>query len=407
MYGQTMASDPKTGQARRAIDAAHAALVGTDASAADASFDVAGLLWAWRALAPRVHPWAASDVVDVDALAGVLARWPGATAGAAFVVGGDLGVVDVRAVTVFDRAARALADACTLGLEQEKLRHGLSAPAAALKAHFASPDAARATLMAVRDADVPVVAGVDVDIRVDVDVDRDALVVVGAGALRVYDLLSPYVRRHKVDLALVGRHGSAVDDDDVYRGLAALFARAPEALAERRAVEAEVGFVDGGGVFVVDVDALREDDVDRRARSLVAPLKRAHKGAALVGVVDVALLPAVLRQLSRVKAVRGLCRGTTSSHPRAFVDAADRGTYGFGADASLRSLPSLLLGSVDEDGVVGAVDVAAAAAAFGVDRGAVDVVAVAADADRDDDSAAGLAALAAVVAVAPGARGTR
>lgn len=403
MYGQTMASDPKTGQAWRAIDAAHAALVGTDQGAADASFDVSGLLWAWRALAPRVHPLAQSDVVDVDALAGVLARWPGATAGAAFVVGGDLGVVDVRGVTVFDRAARALADACTLGLEQEKLRHGLSAPAAALKAHFASPDDARVALMAVRDADVPVVAGVDVDIRVDVAGVSDAVVFAGAGALRVYDLLSPYVRRHKVDLALVGRQGSAVDDDDVYRGLAALFARAPEAAAERRAVEAEVGFTDGGAVFVVDVDALREDDVDRRARSLVAPLKRAHKGAALVGVVDVALLPDVLRQVQRVRAVRGLCRGTTSSHPRAFVDAADRGTYGFGADAPLRALPSLLVGSVDEDGIVGAVDVVAAAAAFGVDRGAVDVVAVAAD----DDSAAGLAALAAVVAIEPGARGTR
>lgn len=356
------------------------------------AYDVGPLLWHWRQLRPRAHPGGKDDAVDVAALVDVLGRRPDALTAPLLAIDDD-----PRGRPLRQQLSRALADACILGLEQQKLRHGLTVPAATLKQFFASPDVARDTLVAVRDAAVPAVAVGSVVVS-GKDVPAGAHVVAGAVARRLQDLLSPYVRRLRVDLALLGRDGPAdkarVDDDDVYRGLARLNARAPACVDERRGHDDEFG--DDGRVFVVDCARLKEDEVDRRARSLIAPLRKA--GVVIVGVVDVAVLSACLRQ---PRSVQLLCPASQTLRPRVVVDGAGFAFFAGGADDAVGeagdgaclSVVDNAFVSVDDD-CVSAVDVACAAAAVARAFGPAPTIRLAAP---KDESAVALEALAAMV----------
>ncbi|MDP2341148.1 MAG: hypothetical protein Q8O67_09330 [Deltaproteobacteria bacterium] len=276
--------------------------------------DVEGLLWAWRRLAPRCHPGAASDVVDVASLVEVLRRR---------ALGDPILAVDddPRGSPRRQQLARALADACVLALERQKLKHGMTASSSSLQACFASPEDARATLQALADSEPVVVdAGVFEPPEAPVPLlaaisGKELHVVAGGGARRLHDVLSPYVRRLRVELALLGRNGAVVDDDDVYRGLELLNAREPRCVAERRAAEP----FDDAGFFAIDTARVPEEGVDRRARALIGPLKKAN--ITVVGVVDVLLLPCLLAL--RPASVQVLASSTAGpARPRALLEGA-------------------------------------------------------------------------------------
>jgi hypothetical protein len=261
--------------------------------------DIDALLPAWRALVPACHPGASADVIDVASLADVLTRRPTLlSTGVVDVVDADPRGGDRRTAV-----ARAVADALIVRLEGAKIAHGLPAPAAALRQAFLDPDTARDALAAVRDLEqiaVGPLPALDDDARqrlceaiaaVALPA-RPVHVLLGPAVRRVLDLLSPYCRRLRVDLALAGRApGGIPDDDDVYCGLDRLLAAAPETVAERRMADDAEGFVDGDAGFVVDAALLVEDHVDRRARGLVAPLKGSR--AVVVGLVDPGALAAL------------------------------------------------------------------------------------------------------------------
>ncbi|MBM4279967.1 MAG: hypothetical protein FJ137_04195 [Deltaproteobacteria bacterium] len=321
-----MAGPVLHGQARAAALAGAArALSGGD------DVDLDALLPAWRALSPACHPLAGADVVDVPSLVDVLARRPGllSTAGAPGLV--DVVDDDPRGGPPDRAAARALADALVVRLEGRKIAHGLPAPPAALRAAFSDPDTARAALAAVRD--LPAVAlampppprGVDalaIAVATHKAAGHPIHVVVGPAVRRLLDLLSPYCRRLRVDLALAGRPpGGVPDDDDVYRGLDRLLREATDTVAERRAHDAAEGLVDDDVGFVIDGARLVEDLVDRRARGLVPALKRAR--VVVVGVVDggalagLDLVPASTQALVDVRP-----HDDGAPPPGALVDAA-------------------------------------------------------------------------------------
>jgi hypothetical protein len=407
---------------RATADAIAPLVRATDAVAAGADLaaaDVSSLLPALRASAGRSAPLAGADVVDVVTVVGILQRRPGLLDGDGtdpVVIDVDEDLVDPRGAPRAVRAARAVVDAAVLALEAKKLAFGLVAPPAALKASFASPDEARATLLSLRALeDRLVVAASSVAApswAAAMPPDREVHVVAGAGARRVLDVLAPSVRRLRVELALAGRRGAVVDDDDVYRGLQRLHGADPATVAERRAADADEGVVevDDGAGFVVDATALVEDLVDRRARGLVLPLKKARVG--IVGVVDPADLGRVLGRLAEdgvvVRSLQLLVPATIAdddtSHeggadadgPGAVVDAASGHIWpGARASATL-SVPWLGLAT---DGVA-------------VDEGAFTLLQAAAAASLEvglppprllrvvgDDSVASLAALARVVQV--------
>jgi|GEM_PF-1239777 len=309
------------------LASAVAALVGGDA------VDVGPLLPVVRAAGVRAYPGAGADTVDVVALMEVLGRRPELPASLAsddgpagsdseqqqqqllLVAVDDVGTtlgLDPRGAPARHRAARALIDACIIGLESRKLAHGLVATPSSLKASFASPDEARAVLGMVASLSAATVVVVPsssssssslsssslTSLLERLPADRPLHVVVGGGARRLLDVVSPSVRRLRVDLALVGRRGTVVDDDDVYRGLRRLHDDSPATVGERRHTDASEGCWedDDGAVFFIDGTRLVEDLVDRRARSLVLPLKRARAG--IVGVVDDSALSAVLLALA-------------------------------------------------------------------------------------------------------------
>jgi hypothetical protein len=150
-------------------------------------------------------------------------------------------------------------------------------------------------------------------------------VLVGAPVRRVLDVLAPYCRRLRVDLALLGRAPGAVpDDDDVYRGLERLLATEPGCVAERRVGDDDEGFFDTGVGFVIDSVRLGEDLVDRRARGLVAPLKR--KRAVIVGVVDGDALAALPTTPASVTVL-----ASGSRQPSVLVDGGGTGVLPLGA----------------------------------------------------------------------------
>jgi hypothetical protein len=295
--------------------------------------DVDALLPAWRALAPACHPLANADVVDVAALTAVLARRPGLLGGGDDV-GDGRGVVDVvdddpRGGRPAAAVARALADALTVTLESRKIGFGMAAPPAALREAFSDPATARDVLSAVRDlAGVTIAtttssqesatAALTAALSATASPGRPVHIVAGAGVRRILDVLSPYCRRLRVDLALAGRApGAVADDDDAYRGLDRLVRAAAGTVTERRAADADEGFVDTNAGFVIDAARLVEDHVDRRARGLVAALKRAR--VVVVGVVDEAACAA----LDVVPAsTRVLAAGTADGALFALLDAA-------------------------------------------------------------------------------------
>jgi hypothetical protein len=396
------------------VRATDAVAAGVDLAAAD----VSALLPALRMAAGRCAPLAGADVVDVATVVGILQRRPGLLDGDGtdpVVIDVDHDPVDPRGAPRAVRAARAVVDAAVLALEAKKLAFGLVAPPAALKASFASPDEARATLLSLRTLDDRIVVAASSvaapSWAAAMPPDREVHVVAGAGARRVLDVLAPSVRRLRVELALAGRRGAVVDDDDVYRGLQRLHGADPATVAERRAADAEEGVVevDDGAGFVVDATALVEDLVDRRARGLVLPLKKARVG--IVGVVDPADLGRVLAKLADdgvvVRSLQLLVpatiadddtthEGGTDIGPGAVVDAASGHIWpGARATATL-SVPWLGLAT---DGVA-------------VDEGAFTLLQAAAAASLEvgllpprllrvvgDDSVASLAALARMVQV--------
>jgi hypothetical protein len=285
--------------------------------------DVGDLLPVVRAARTTAYAGAGADTVDAVALVDVLRRHPSlltAADGDLVIAVDDAGVVaglDPRGVPAGHRAARALMDACVVSLEAKKLAHGMTATPSSLKASFASPDEARTLLTAVAGlasssvlvqpsaslssllslSSSSLAASLSAWTLGRVPSDRPLHLVVGGGARRLLDVLAPSVRRLRVELALVGRRGAIVDDEDVYRGLRRLHAANANTVTERRAKDADEGLGehDSGAAFVVDALRLSEDTVDRRARSLVQPLKRAR--AIIVGVVDAAELEALLGAL--------------------------------------------------------------------------------------------------------------
>jgi hypothetical protein len=207
-----------------------------------------------------------------------------------------------------------------------------------------------------------------------------------------------------VELALAGRRGAVVDDDDVYRGLVRLHAADPATVDERRERDAEEGVVEveGGAGFIIDAVGLVEDLVDRRARALILPLKRAR--VVIIGVVDPADLPRVLRGLADDGIpVRGLQLLVPASHgeddgedePGATVDAASGHVWpGAPATATL-SLPWLGLapaGAAADEGAFTLLQAAAAARLDGTVTTTPSLRRVV-----GDDSAPALAALARIV----------
>ncbi len=319
-----------------------------DALLAGDAVDVTPLLPVVRETAIAGYKSAVTDVVDVAALVDVLHRRPGVLTH----------VVDERVELRDDyhhdshvprrhRAARALVDALILSLEGHKLRWGLRPSPASLKAHFSSPDDARAALAAVAAAPsgIVVVPVAPSSSSRSAPPHEGVHLVVGPAARRVHEMLSPAVRRLRVDLALLGRHNGVVEDDDVYRGLAVLDAREPGCRAERVAADALEGVVDDGGVFVIEAMKLHEELVDRRLRSLVLPLKKAR--VVVVGIVDdddvdfgCTLQP---------KSVQVLLAGTSPSTAPWYVDAASGALWPGDPrerQASL-SVPSPLLAPVD------------------------------------------------------------
>jgi hypothetical protein len=390
------------------------------------SVDVVPLLPAVRAAGIRAWPGAGADTVDVKTLVDVLQRRPDLQGFVAIDDDGTAAGLDPRGAPARHHAARTLVDACVLALESRKLAHGLSATPASLKAAFATPDEARAVLGAVASlAESAMVVlpssssssrqAAAVSLLVErVPADRPLHIVVGGGARRLLDVVSPSVRRLRVELAIVGRRGTVVDDEDVYRGLRRLHGDSPPTVTERRSNDASEGCweSDDGAVFVVDGTRLAEDLVDRRARSLVLPLKRVR--AAIVGVVDDDALASVLQGLAkrggRVVSLQNLAptvhatdvgdadSGDGSDGPQdgLVVDAATGHGWPVSSSSSL-SVPWLGLvpaGVSGDDGAFGALQGAAWAR---LERRATPPCRF--RRMVDDDSAAALAALAAMVAV--------
>jgi hypothetical protein len=398
---------------RAMADAAAPLVRAVDVVAAGAALDpvdVTALLPSLRALSPACAPMAAVDVVDVAAVVEVLRRRPGLLDGGPGSVGVDVDddPVDPRGAPRAVRAARAVVDAAILALEAKKLAFGLTAPPAALKAAFSSPDEARATLLALRGLEdrIAVVPSSSTSPvwAPTLPADREVHVVAGAGARRVLDLLAPSVRRLRVELALAGRRGAVVDDDDVYRGLARLHAADPATVDERRERDAEEGVVEveGGAGFIIDTAGLVEDLVDRRARALILPLKKAR--VVVIGVVDPAELPRVLRSLADDGvAIRGLQLLVPASHgeddsddePGATVDAASGHVWPGAPTTATLSLPWLGLAPASVPGDEGAFTLLQAAAAARLDG----TVTTTPPLRRvvGDDSAPALAALARMV----------
>lgn len=317
--------------------------------------DVEALLAAVRATPIAGYPGAAADIVDVPAILDVLSRHPHVNEHAQHL--DDDGLLYLAAATDDDaprrhRASRLLVDGIVLALESRKLQWGQRPAPAALKAHFASPDDARAVLSSL--ATLPPLRLHPVDNVVvarnppSVGADRVVHVVVGHAAQRLFDMLSPAVRHLRVDLALLGRRNGRIDDDDVYRGLAHVDAHDPACRHERNSADASLGVRTFGDHFVVDTAVLQEDLVDRRLRSLLAPLKKQR--AVIVGVIDDDALPAVLWLQPRTLQVVSTCTGPTSSSPT-LLDAAS-GHVWPGADGLSLSLPSPLLFPVSAPFVV-------------------------------------------------------
>lgn len=333
-----------------------------------------GLLPAWRLLAPRFHAGADQDVVDVATIARCRAllahdriqvvsaspRAPvrfidGALAGARDSVVGD-----------------AFATALALSLETAKLSHGLPVPDDALRAAFATPAEAQRALDAMRAGGV--VRSVDAtpflhdaDARIDTNRlaalarDRPTYVVVGVGARRIHDLLSPFARRLRAELAPLGAHARG---DELYAGIAALYGaddtNSGTVDDERLAVEANDGFdATGPGAVAVLCEKLTESEVDARVREAATSLKRAR--ALLVLVEERASSLAYVLQAAGASARAVVCvvdaseeaapsfvMESASDHVAAVTNAlADHG----GATSAL-TLPSFAMQSASSPGLV-------------------------------------------------------
>ena len=211
---RVLAAWPLTAPLVRAVDALLAGDI----------VDITPLLPVVRAARIAGYENAGIDVVDVVVLADVLRRRPGILD----VSGDELLVVDDGTAHAprRHRAARLLVDALILGLESTKLRWGLRPTPATLKTVFASPDEARAVLAAVAAVPETILVQPLTSPSLSPPVRPANLanvhLVVGPAARRLQDMLSPAIRRLRVDLALLGRNGGVVDDDDVYRGAAIL-----------------------------------------------------------------------------------------------------------------------------------------------------------------------------------------
>lgn len=267
-----------------------------------------GLLPSYRALAPLVegHAHAGADVVDAAFLAHCRALGGDALlASPSLLVGPAAPRAPARVlpgapapwfVAAGEHACGdALALALGLSLEAAKLAHGLRALPEALRAAFATPADAQQALEALarggaeRDIDATAFlasasARVDQDRLTVLASDRSVYVVVGAGGRRVLDLLSPFARRLRAELAALGAGHGGQRADDVYAGIDTLCAKDDAIDEERHAHEAAHGLQAlGAGASALQCELLSESDVDGRVRQAAASLK---KGRALVVCVE-------------------------------------------------------------------------------------------------------------------------
>lgn len=346
-----------------------------------------GLLPAYRALAPLGsrfgHTHVAADVLDVAFL------------GRCHLLGGDAllaaatvhvcaapprahpRVVNAGGVVSFAAAGDhasgdALALALGLSLEAAKLAHGLPAPTDLLRVTFAQPGDAKRALDALRrggaarevDASAfleAATARVDGRGLAALAHGRPVYVVVGAGGRRVLDLLSPFARRLRTELAALGAGHGGSRADDVYAGVLALCAHDDGIDDERLLQEASVGVrALGPGATAVSCELLVESQVDGRVRESALALKRAR---ALVVCVEerAASLAAVLAAIGPAgRAIFIVVEGSGSAAPAfagemasAHVAVIDNALAAVGesAKASL-TLPSLALHSTATPGLV-------------------------------------------------------
>ena len=118
-------------------------------------------------------------------------------------------------------------------------------------------------------------------------------------------------------------------------------------MAERRAHAAEP--VDDGHVFIVDCARLSDELVDRRARALLGPLKRAN--VVIVGVVDEALWPAVLALRPASVQLLSAASAPVDERPSALLQGGFGGVLPLmGEGPCSLSVPWLGLLPVDVDG---------------------------------------------------------
>jgi hypothetical protein len=305
----------------------------------EGSLSTEGLLPAWRILSPQFHPGARHDVVDVATVARCRALGGDALLRAETLAvrpasaRAPLRVVDGALASARDSAAGdALALALALSLETAKLSHGLPVPDDALRAAFATPAEAQRALHALRSGGVArnvdalpflesAAARIDPDRLTALAADRPCYVVVGAGARRIHDLLSPFARRLRAELTALGGAPGARGDES-YAGIAALYAaddaRSGGVDDERSTVEASEGFsAAGDGALAVLCEKLAEGEADARVRDATTSLKRAR-----------ALLVLVEERASSLRAVLDAV-GASTRAVLCVVEASDEATPSF------------------------------------------------------------------------------
>ncbi len=282
--------------ARRALADVSAAVRRFSTGGAVEAGEIAALLPAWRVLQPRSHAGAGDDALDLVTVARVTSlqiwRQSHAVCQSAGLRGALRMRSDVHDTIMMPHAADALAALLCAALEQAKRAHGFAAAREALPRAFDTPAAAQLALAALDDA-------VARDQQRSLAIAPPTLawpsfgaltptyLVVGAGAVRMHDVLSPYARRLGPRLMGLARTQAGVGgarggDDLAYAAIEVLHATHPDTLVERLSAEAGDGFYADDVGIIVDCQALPPTGADGRAAAHLERLRRARARVVLL-----------------------------------------------------------------------------------------------------------------------------